>query len=374
MTDYEVTGDPEIDQFLPDPVERQGVAVNQRYCVDYTYNNHDQNPVIILPGDLLFVVRSPMHDNLDSDTLILRSLPSLNMLLRSVGPSITPTQIWDTFKFLGVCECDWALPDEDPRVRGISITNVGFGCFRCADLFDDVSEVLALTSHSIPRHAYLWLRPFHIDPVTNRIEPFRARLVDMVKPKQSQETQEDLDARGGDDGQDSGDLDIVHPSLFADPDDEFNLQAEMDNWDNIGVEDENNNNAEMKSVASSRTSRSSGVKSPVTAARRMLQPDYPTKHEYFWQYVPVCSTHPDLEFGGKSTALRPADGNKHWFAHYNYCLYLGHMYNRPIRMKPIAMDQDIMRFAIFGPWGNTTYYHRVMLDSRHKLPLVDIVP
>ena len=327
-----------------DPAERQCVQVNSRFSLHHYYNQHNQNPIVVLPGDILFCFHSQIHQHMPSETLIIRSLPSLNTLLRELGPRITPLEIWRLFKFIGVCEKDWTVNPKRPLLRGIRITHMGRQSV--PHIFDDVSESEPMLPRSLPRHAFLWLRPYEFVPGTDRahIRPFLDRLLPM-------DGETDLEIEPSKEPAAEEKLSMEH---FAEPEDETQLLAELDAWgDEFGLPQA----------------------APAAKPREEKKDDTATSKdpEYFWQFAPVCSTHADLQHGGESAALRAVDGKQRLFQHYRFAIYLGLMYSYPRHFStPQRIHDPIVTYATFGPLGDLARYQSTMLDHRHLLRWVDI--
>lgn len=311
-------------------LEKQLVTTRGHLAHKHLYNQHDQNTIIVLPGDLLFAFQSPHHEHTSNETLILRSLPSLNTLLREAGESLTPEDIVSAFKFIGACVYDWGVSDEMPLLRGINI--VHSGCMKVVNIFDDVTVKQPGLPKTLPRHAYLWLRPCTTDPVTQRIVPYNN--INLLNAQNNAPENEE---------------DVLLHMFSAEPEDEKKLLAELDDW---GVE----------------------AKQPQAApAGPAAAPVGPARPRYFWQYVPVCSTHTDLQFGGRSAALRDTDNGQRWFQAYQYLIYVGHMIERPNRAAARTLDSDIMQYTIYGTsFGTRARYNDVMCEERHTLQSIEI--
>lgn len=325
-------------------LEKQLVTTRGHLRLSHPYNNHDQNSIIILPGDLLFAFQSPHHQHTMHETLILRSLPALNTLLREIGGTkITQDEICDSFKFIGSCLQDWALDYETPWLRGIDI--VHGGCMKVVNIFDDLTQKEPKLPKTLPRHAYLWLRPCILDPKTRKVIPHNKALVQQHQATpssvvvssmtQTAETREILD------------------DLFAEPEDENKMLAELDDpWQEVVVQ------PALPAAAAA-----------VTAEEKKQHPE---EAEWFWQFVPVCSTHPDLQEGGHSVRTRDTDLGKRWFFEYRHVIYLGHMIERPNRIRARPLDSEIMQYTIYGPTGLQSRYENVMRDERHLLQSIEI--
>lgn len=373
---YGASETPKPNPLVPDPVEKQGISINTSVSMKYHYNQHNQNTIIPLPGDLLFNFRSPPHEHESNDTLIVLTLPALNTLLRELGPRVTPTQIWDTFKLLGSVDFDWTVDPQRPLLRGIQVSVARR--MRVTNLFDDVSRLEPTLTKQLPRYAYLWLRPFCVDPVTQDIVPFRAELIDVVTGQAEAHRGRDDDDGGG-----NANVDDVFPDdpfnadLFAAPEDEAKMMN--DHFAAFGVPRDDGDAAAAVAAAAP---AAAGAQPAVPPPRPPLPPlvrghdkAAVAGHRFFWQYQPVCSTHPDLECGGKSAAMREEFDEMHIFQHYSQVISLGLMYSFPLaapHRKPMPLDSDAARFATFGPWGPLPYYARVMLEHRCRMQLVDV--
>lgn len=320
-------------------LEKQLVTVKGHLAYKHLYNQHDQNTIIILPGDLLFAFQSPHHEHTSNETLILRSLPSLNTLLREVGDAISAEEIIASFKFIGSCLCDWAVSDETPFLRGIDIVHSGY--MKVVNVFDDVTQRTPMLAKTLPRHAFLWLRPCMMDPQTQRVVPYNAAVVPMNRGPGAAAVAAGADV----------DEHLVLHGYSAEPEDEKALLAELDDW---GME--------------AKVAQPGNQQAAANAA-----PAGPARPRYFWQYVPVCSTHADLQYGGRSAALRDTDNGQRWFEAYNYAIYVGHMLQRPNRIPPKPLDSDIMQFTVYGTsFGTRLRYDSIMCDQRHMLQSIEI--
>lgn len=345
-----------------DPVQNQGQAVNRPISLYHHYNQHDQNTVVVLPGDLVFSVKSRIHENVTTnDTLLLRSLPSLNTLLRDTGPDLSRERIWDMFKFLGVCEFDWAVDTKRPLLRGICITHAGR--MRTVNLFDDVSELQPKVPINYPRHAYLWLRPFVYDQRTGSIVPFNdidAVMAHEARQRPAAAAAEDAEAHN------AAAAVIVDPSMMMDPDEDADhMLAELERWGAAPDDDakQPQNRAAGAANDDAKSEASTVVAQPHLRAER---------HPFFWQYVPVCSTHADLHTGGASAVMRPDAGRRRLFQMYPQVIYLGLLYSEPRRGRPNQLDTEVMQFTIHGPFGSRAIHDDVLLQSRHLLRVVDL--
>jgi hypothetical protein len=345
-----------------DPIQQQCVTTNTSRWLLHFYNQHNQNPVIVLPGDIIFNVISEIHEHTSNGTLILRSLPALNALLREMGPKITPIEIWERFKYLGVCAGDAAWLKAQPLLRVITLIHSGI--MRVPNIFDDVSRPEPGPPRSLPRYAYLWLRPFRDDPVTGRPVPYVDEIVPLAKGD-------------ADDGQeDAGIADTSDPMIDSDYDPRDGVAggggpislAEVD--DPFGFAEE-----KVAVVAAAAAPELPDAKAlAATAAVAALSPDFPrSPHKYYWQYVPVCSTHPDLLAGEACvSAARRRGSSGIPFRHYDYGIFLGLMIAEPQRGTPNDPTSLIVQYATHGPFGSKREYQELMYARRHRLKTVDI--
>jgi len=320
---HKETATPRPDPRVLDPVQSQGVATNVSRQRKHYYTQHDQNLVLPLPGDLVFHYRSEAHMKFSRGTLIVRSLPSLNSLLRAVGPGVQPLDIWEAFRFLGVVDFEHGCGPlgDDPLLRMMNITHSGV--MRCVNIFDDVSNTEPGVPKTLPRYAYLWLRPYFDDPKTGAPTPYTEKLVPLVS-----------DAAADDDGsQDESPAQKIDrvsalSSLLTD--------AYDDDWDSLLAkppQEEEKQKEEPAGVAAA------------GGHPRMT-------HPYYWQYVPVCSTHPDLHTGSASQSPAVRHG-LYPFKHYDYCIFLGVMFAEPqaTGRKPNDLASAVAKYAIHGPFG-----------------------
>lgn len=337
-----------------EPVPIQITTTNGQLCYRHFYNNHDQNTIVILPGDMVFAFHSPHHEHTSNDTLILRSLPSLNTLLRSIGgPQITPKEILASFSYLGVCLGDWTHDESIPWLRGIDMVHAGFTTY--LNVFDDVTAPTPRLPKTLPRHAYLWLRACRMNPETRQIEPFNG---DIEKAAVIAD--------------DSGNQ--LRASDFAEPEDEAKMLEALEDWGEIEIPTDRDLAANTAAAEEKKKAQEQRTKH-----ERMLEVD-PATHPYFWQFVPVCSTHADLQLDalgilpGWFSAVNRAQTNfGRWFATYPYLIYLGHMLRWPNRVPALPLENEIMQYAIYGQTSlSRLRYDHVMYEERFKLQSVEI--
>ena len=361
--------------------EVQCITTRGHLCLEHYYNQHNQNTIIVLPGDLLFAFQSPHHEHITKDTLILRTLPSLNALLRQLGPAIKPDEIVTAFVFIGSCLSDWGLDDEVPWVRGINIVHAG--CMKIVNLFDDVTQPLPALPKTLPRHAYLWLRPCRLDPETGCVVPYNGRAVEGGMQHRFAEAAaaaaKATVPHGVADPAEDPDALRVHDLFEADPEDEHSMLAQLEDWaapDELQI-DEGPGEEKKQPRAQAQAQVQPQTRAQAQAQAQQPPPppaEDPRKHEYFWQWVPVCSTHPDLQSRARSACLRSDARGQNWLLEYPFLVYVGHMIEWPTRTKPRRLDSDIMQYAIYGPLETRSrmHYDHTMCEERHTLQSIHI--
>ena len=341
-----------------DPIQVQGVATNYRRRHKYYYTQHKQNNVLLLEGDLLFNVKSDAHQHQSNGTLILRSLPALNYLLREAGPHIAPLDIWTYFKYMGAHESDVAYGTH-PLMRMCTIATSGL--FRATNLFDDWSHNKPQIVGAYPRHAYLMLLPY-CDDSKGQPAFFSKRKVPLVADD------------GGDDRADAGVADILRLMTadvlvsglpLYDPIDDFD--------DDIDVLDAKEEEARKRQRADEEEDAET-KKNALPQRPKELYPRYghypQWDDEYYWQFIPVCSIHCDLMSGAPSADKR-SWGNP--FVDYDFGIYLGEIVGEPMSTGPPNRIDDVaVKYATHGPFGIVNDYIDTMANDRPQLKSVFI--
>jgi hypothetical protein len=321
---------------------QQFKQINYAEGRNYLYVPHNGHKIPIVPCDVVFNFKSPVHrvKSQQQKVLILRSLPALNCLLRErkVADAVGLKGIYEAFKYLGVCAVErphWRTTEQ--AIRVINITYAG--CMRMLDIFADLDSLVTdepgPEDDAFPRFLFLWLRPcgFNKD----------GQIVLKDFPDDHAHVEDDA-------------TDV----LFGEPEEEDKHAADPDNDEALYYRDPFAMDQSREAMDPVELER----RRAEVEAKRLEEIKRDHHRRVFWQYVPIATKTQDLrsitldKYDDQGLSLDPElhSEHDHCFVKYPHTIYLG---------KVSSVVRGIVELARGNNWRHMSFGPPVFEGNNH---------